>query len=168
MVQLQPGQTYKDLYNLLVRQNRELWDLQFDHMQTPYWKRDNAAYYKKIEEMRASFHPIMNIAVPNFMEADIRILTVKSKMLQTQIATALEIARRQNGRYPQKLSDLVPICFKTLPIDPFSGNEFTYNLSPDAATYFLLGSGPTLAGTGGAVMYDPTNGTVSAGDLFYK
>jgi len=150
----------------------KFWDIQLAYLETPYWKRNQNEFKMKMDEWAVSIYPnlqeFIKVAIPNYREADVRIYVTKSRMLQTQIATALEIARRQNGRYPQKLSDLVPICFMNLPIDPFSGNEFTYNLSPDAATYFLLGSGPTIAGTGGAIMYDPTNGTVSAGDLFYK
>jgi hypothetical protein len=118
--------------------------------------------------MKASFHPLMKVAVPNFTEADVRALVTKSKLRETQLATALAACKIDKGKYPKQISVLVPDYFKALPMDPFNGDAFRYKPAPDGNTYGLYGVGPDRKDEGTAVLYDPTNGTISDGDIFFK
>jgi len=51
----------------------------------------------------------------------------------------------------------------TPPKDPFSGYIPKYNFSANMATLYSIG--PDLVDNGGKLEYDPTNGTLSAGDI---
>lgn len=160
------------------------------------------------------------IAVPNFLEAQVRSKVSRAKADMRSMATALESYRIDQNSYPPDGLDLqnpqpadyamarrlavitTPISYiQTLPTDPFHvfGIEFhgSEALFPGEAPYtyiydtpgsfdgahgseaanegqpqgFRLTSlGPSRAydsfGTG-PLAYDPTNGTVSAGDIFF-
>ena len=43
-----------------------------------------------------------------------------------EIALALEIYRREHGEFPERLEALTPDILETLPLDPFSGEDFLY------------------------------------------
>jgi len=58
----------------------------------------------------------------------------------TALAIALERYRRANGKPPAKLDDLAPQFIKLVPLDPYTGNAFNYQLSgPDYVVYSLGG-----------------------------
>jgi hypothetical protein len=54
-----------------------------------------------------------------------------------------------------------------LPIDPFSGKGFIYQLVSDGTNYTLYSIGPVRVDDARQILYDPTNGTVSSGDISY-
>ena len=110
----------------------------------------------------------MKIAMPNFTEADVRARVTTSKLLETQIATALAACKMDKGKYPKRLFALVPDYFKVLPMDPFNGEEYRYKLAADGSGYVLYGVGPDRKDEKTAVLYDPTNGTISGGDILFK
>ncbi|MCX7000337.1 MAG: hypothetical protein NT106_08610 [Candidatus Sumerlaeota bacterium] len=156
------------------KSDSKFWDIQLAYLETPYWKRNQNEFKMKMDEwaVSISLHPSLQVfskvAVPNTLEADVRIHVTKSRMLQTQIATALESYRLINSRYPSRLSELAPQYFAELPVDVFNGREYIYKPSADGISYNLYGVGPDRIDDSGATVYDPTNGTISAGDLFYK
>ena len=53
-------------------------------------------------------------------------------------------------------------------MDPFNGEAFGYKAASDGSTYTLHGVGPDRKDEKTAVLYDPTNGTISGGDIFFK
>lgn len=156
------------LADRLEVEHKRLWDFMIQFIKTPYWERDPEAHNQELEAMIASFHPLMKVAVPNFTEADVRALVTTSKLLETQIATALAACKIDKKRYPIRLSALVPDYFKIQPMDPFNGEEYRYKAAPDGSTYTLHGVGPDRKDEATAVLYDPTNGTISGGDIFFK
>jgi hypothetical protein len=152
----------------------QFWDIQLMYLETPYWKRNEKELKMKMDEWDKAVHPSLKaflkkeIATPSRQEADVRILVTKSRMHLTQIATALESYRLINRRYPSRLSGLAPQYFAELPVDVFNGREYIYRPSADGISYTLYGVGPDQTDNSGAPVYDPTNGIISAGDLFYK
>lgn len=156
------------------------------------------------------------IAVPNFLEAQTRSKVSRTHADLRSVATALEVFRTENNRYPRtELGASLPARLKTLttpvsyigaiPHDPFfvesriglggfdpqyvytSGNIYFGNSTVYDRTeylgsiYALAGRGPDndinyggycmahpVARNSGADVrgsYDPTNGTISAGDI---
>jgi len=165
------GLSPEEMSALAVRleaEHKRFWGFEIQHIETPYWERDPEAHKKQLEEMKASFHPLMKIAIPNFTEADVRALVTTSKLLETQIATALAACKIDKRKYPKRLSALVPDYFKVLPMDPFNGEEYRYKLAADGSGYVLYGVGPDSKDEATAVLYDPTNGTISGGDILFK
>lgn len=156
------------LADRLEAERKRFWDFKIKFIETPYWQRDSEAHEKQLEAMIATFHPMTKIAVPNFLEADVRALVTKSKLRETELATALVACKMDKGRYPKRLSELVPEYFAALPVDPFVGHDYGYKPAPDGSSYVLYGVGPDRKDEGTAMLYDPTNGTISGGDVFFK
>lgn len=153
------------------------------------------------------------IAVPNFLEAQIRAKVTRSKTDMRTIALALEAYHVDNNRYPETYINArwerffpltTPIAYmSSVPDDPFNmindeGNtldwgprHFGYKMgaTPIAqpSRFAISGNGPNrnedsvpirlypgfswLVFTGqdpdfNYIIYDPTNGTVSSGDVW--
>jgi hypothetical protein len=147
--------------------HKRVWDAVFKQMETPYWKQDLAASKQELDQILATCHPLVKTAVPNHWEADARFLVMRAKLLEAQLAAALAAWKLEKGKYPQRLSELVPAFFQTLPADPFSGTEFRYLVTPDASHYGIYSVGPDKTDDGAKVLYDPSKGALSSGDIFY-
>lgn len=143
----------------------QYYDVILIYYEQPYHKRDFSELLKKTDECRASLPEyilkLIENAVPDFESVDVRYHVVTSRLRETQIATALEIFRLTEGRYPANLSELVPKYFDELPMDVFTGKPYIFKPSSN----FLYGLGPDQTDDSGAIFYDPTNGAKSAGDL---
>ena len=141
------------------------------------------------------------IAVPNFLEAQVRASVTRAKADMRTIATAIEMVAVNTGRYPGSLS-FSTRYLTSLPQDPFPTMEGSspgtrnpyryYNLMEPgvisdpvlraqadrkAAGWVIFSVGPDLSfyntppGQADATVlvfrdYDPTNGTVSLGNVF--
>jgi type II secretory pathway pseudopilin PulG len=131
----------------------------------------------------------VTVAVPNFTEAQLRAKISRSKADERNLATALETYRVDHNRYPYSLHILTtPVAYITsIPFDPFAeeGAEIIYDYVSDYKSRWLLRSlGPDrdadtdlqrLLEQASDVSdlrfvcqpweFDPTNGTVSSGDI---
>lgn len=102
-------------------------------------------------------------AVPNFLEANIRIKTSTANLRMARIDLAIALYRHAENRAPESLAVLGKA---DLPKDPFTGHSFGYIPLQDSADYILYSTGPDEKEDQDAVIYDPTNGTLSRGDIF--
>ncbi len=127
------------------------------------------------------------IAVPNYLESQTRAKVSRSKADMRSLATGIEVYRVDFGKYPREgfyatctiLSNGVreittPIAYlTTYPVDVFHTENgkpapIQYGVCVSANTYYYLWSfGPDTKDQFGTSIYDPTNGTVSRGDLKY-
>jgi len=57
----------------------------------------------------------------------------------TALAIALERYRRANGKPPATLDELAPQCIKQVPLDPYSGQSFTYQATDAGYVVYSLG-----------------------------
>jgi len=129
------------------------------------------------------------IAVPNFLEAQTRAKVARAKSDERNLAVGLETYYIDNNRYPPTLDALTsPVAYVTsVPKDPFApeGFEAIYDYYTDGDNRWLLRSlGPDLdtnahlqrlveqADDASELRllyqpweFDPTNGTVSSGDI---
>ena len=145
----------KNVDQIKVDYEREFafWDRQFS---TPSWQR---LPQEKKHLMIEKSH------TPNFYEADVRWNTMLARLAEAQVAVALERYHLDHGKYSASLADLVPAYIDSSPlVDPFSGHSLGYQRS-GVNTYRLWSVGPDMQNQSGSTMYDPTNGTSSAGDL---
>lgn len=69
-----------------------------------------------------------------------------------RLALLLENFKIQSGRYPDSLAALVPGTLKTLPKDPFSGNDFIYR--KEGSGFMLYSVGKNFADDNGVFNYD--------------
>ena len=68
-----------------------------------------------------------------------------------------------NGRTPESAADFVPLLLPKEPKDLFS--EKSYNLNAEKNIFYSIG--PDKDDDKCAITYDPTNGTLSNGDIFF-
>ena len=61
-----------------------------------------------------------------FFEFELSLALVRFDRRATELALALEIYRRLHGGFPEQLEALTPDILETLPLDPFSGEDFLY------------------------------------------
>lgn len=106
---------------------------------------------------------LLSIAVPNFQEASTRQKVAAARFHLTKLALAERIAKLEGAAAPSAPGDLVPKYLATEPLDPFTSASFARS-----ATDGFYSLGPDKRDDQGAVTYDPTNGTLSTGDIVMR
>ncbi|MFC1601804.1 type IV pilin protein [Candidatus Sumerlaeota bacterium] len=131
------------------------------------------------------------IALPNFLEFQTRAKVARVQAEMRSLATALEAYAVDHSSYPtdfeEGLSALTTpiILISILPPDDFRENRAPYHLGTGSlagtnawpkSMWILVSNGPNLTDnthfvsefpfTQDACPYDPTNGTVSRGDIY--
>ena len=84
------------------------------------------------------------------------------------VATAVECYFVDYNQYPSTLTPSLttPIAYITgIPFDPFSPDGKTYQYAVKGADWKLWSVGPSQTDGLAALAYDPTNGSVSDGDI---
>lgn len=93
-----------------------------------------------------------------------REVSLWSTAAATKIIIALQLYKLNYNAYPDSL-DALSEFLNPVPVDPFTEEAFMYAKS--GRGYVLYSIGPELEDNGGAIAYDPTNGSVSSGDLLF-
>jgi hypothetical protein len=106
---------------------------------------------------------LFGIARPNFLEAVTREKVSLARFDLLILSTAWKIYTLEHGAEVEKPEDLVPDLLPEIPRDPFAQDGKPYASKP-----FLYSIGPDSADQEGDVLYDPTNGTISSGDIFFR
>lgn len=106
----------------------------------------------------------------NFNEAEARARVSRARTDMRSLATAIEAYNVKTKTYPPALQPYLvsPVAFITsIPADPFSpgGDPYHYWLDPATGRWIVWSVGPDQTDNRTAVVYDPSNGTVSAGDI---
>ncbi|PKO18093.1 hypothetical protein CVU37_07170 [candidate division BRC1 bacterium HGW-BRC1-1] len=106
---------------------------------------------------------MMTVAVPDSQVAYTRQEVTAARFHLTELALAERIAKLEGAAAPTAPGDLVPKYLVTEPMDPFTSASF-----PRSATGGFYSLGPDKHDDQGALTYDPTNGTLSAGDIVMR
>jgi len=129
------------------------------------------------------------ISVPNFLEAQVRSKVSRVKSDARSLATGIESYFVDNNAYPHKMDILSQGAVKymsgqfTDPYSPYRGTPLKYltgekaaesaikggyatreNVHPDSI-WIVYSIGPDTIDDEATIIYDPTNGTVSRGDI---
>ncbi len=137
-------------------------------MRMPWWRRDEAAIERRRSEMLEGMEKLVGNAFPNFTEALVRWLVTREGLRAARIAAALEFYKLDHNRYPARLADLAPEYLAEIPIDPCTGQTFWYTTPLWGGDYSLQGAGPDRIADDPTLRYDPTNGTLSTGDVIFR
>jgi len=123
---------------------------------------------KKFDEKVAASHPWVRVQpFISVLQIKERELVMISRLREARLSAALELWKREQGRYPESLDPLAGRYFENaLPVDPFSGEPFRYRVAPDGSQYHLWSIGPDSEDQDGNLSYDPSNGSRSPGDIF--
>jgi len=114
------------------------------------------------------------ISVPNFLEAQVRSKVSRARTDLRSLAMAVEAYFVDNNIPPERMERLYqgPVKYISAPpMDPFatysSGQPYLHYLRADDPPWYWIAYsiGPDQIDNGGRIVYDPTNGTISAGDI---
>ena len=89
----------------------------------------------------------------------------KSRLALISLNSAAQLYQRKTGQYPQSLSQLAPGYLPSLPVDCFSGKDFLFKQADAAVPPVVFSVGPDQQTQDTQTIYDPTNGTLSSGDI---
>ncbi len=151
LAQLQPGDPLRVQYEELLRTRKT--------QQAPFSIRaalgNTGPFGDVVREV------LLSIASPNFTEAATRQKTAEAFYKLTQIGLARRLAELEGNPSPQAVKDLVTKYLPTEPLDPFTSAAF--RLNPTTGAFYSVAA--DLKDNDGTLSYDPTNGTLSAGDI---
>jgi len=133
------------MYRDFERQNKENLSVQFK------------------QKMPKNF--ILRLFQPSYESMMIRRDVAKNRLALISLNSAAQLYQRKTGQYPQSLSQLVPSYLPSLPVDCFSGKDFLFKQADAAVPPVVFSVGPDQQTQDTQTIYDPTNGTISSGDI---
>jgi hypothetical protein len=103
---------------------------------------------------------------PNYSEVKARwdVAEVKSRLLLAGAAARYNFLK--TGEFPREASGFAPLLPEGLPQDPFTGTPLRFIANRDPFVVYSVG--PDKEDDKAAFLYDPTNGTISPGDVFIE
>jgi hypothetical protein len=103
---------------------------------------------------------------PNFEEALTRADVSHDRFELVRMATAAKHRLVSTGEFPKNDKEFAPFLPKELPKDPFADGPMRFLSTSDSLVCYSIG--PDKTDNRAAIEYDPTNGTLSAGDISIK
>lgn len=147
-----------------------LQKLYLQFAETPFWNRNLSAKsggeFKQLIDALKGLHPLISVQMVDQQVIVVGYYRWLARIHAVQIEAELELLRLEKGRYLE--NEMFPAHFDTLAIDPFSGNPFGYSVAPNGQGYTLFSVGPSKGAGDVSVSYDSTNGSMSAGRLFFS
>ena len=104
---------------------------------------------------------LYKIAVPNTLEAHTRERTAKVKFDLARLLLARRLEQLESNAAPQYASQFAPDYFAVELRDPFVKIAYLW----DANYGVFYSVGPDESNDSNRIRYDPTNGTISVGDI---
>jgi hypothetical protein len=107
----------------------------------PYFKNEEARM--RNEERRRSipfFYRVNAFLFPNLWSVNLKEASLEALLNSARIGLACKIYRLEHGRFPDKISDLVPGILDKEPLDPFTGRPFFYRPKEDGFVVYSAGS----------------------------
>jgi hypothetical protein len=142
---------FEEFWNTLKRLNYPSRDLNMEEMDLL----EGPLYPERI-----------GMAQPNLTEALVRRRTSFARFHLVRMATAAKRHFTSLGSFPAKPQDFAPLLAEGPPRDPFSTEPLRFIPSSDPFACYSIG--PDEKDDMAAFPYDPTNGTLSTGDIFVK
>jgi hypothetical protein len=103
-------------------------------------------------------------ATPNYIEAETRGDVVDSRFALLRMATAARHRLISRGEFPKSSDQFGPLLQEGPPKDPFSSGPLRFTAIGDSLLCYSLG--PDRRDDHATIEYDPTNGTLSGGDIW--
>lgn len=150
----------------ILSESEKVYTYMVQSFELPYPQYVKENPQAKLPEMLKEVHPMLGTVVPNFGDAYIRNLVTITDNHLVRVMAALQLYHYDKKEYPNALDDLFPNYLTTVPKDPFSDANFIYGKTGDS--FYLHSVGPDLNDDKAGIIYDPTNGVVSSGDILGK
>lgn len=115
-------------------------------------------------------NPVLELLPPNVLpnlgDAKVRMNSAEAKFCLLLAAAAARYLFLSSGKFPITAADFAPFLPDGLPQDPFSAQPLRF--TPNREPFMIYSIGPDEMDDKATVVYDPTNGTISAGDIFIE
>ncbi len=105
---------------------------------------------------------LYSIAIPNFLEATTREASALAKLDLARIEAAKRVYKLESVQAAPSIEALVPEYLPEALVDRFDESGGGYGWEP-----VVYSIGPDRIDNKATVQYDPTNGTISRGDIFF-
>jgi hypothetical protein len=110
--------------------------------------------------------PVSGIGVPNYLEAQTRHRVTDMKFQLLRMATAAKYRLITTGDFPSSEKEFAPFLPDGIPLDVFVKNAPLHFLRRSPEEFIVYSFGPNNVDETAAFSYDPTNGTITPGDIF--
>lgn len=107
------------------------------------------------------------LSVPNMTEASVRNTTQRVTFEVLRSETARRIAALETGASPSDIAALAPAYLPEVPEDWFVPDDRTDKTLRTVDDGVVYSFGPDKIDNKAAILYDPTNGTLSSGDIYF-
>ncbi|HRD02445.1 MAG TPA: hypothetical protein PLP57_07370 [Candidatus Saccharicenans sp.] len=104
-------------------------------------------FYKSEKEMILgggkdipSKYKLARLILPRIYAVVVKEATLEAMIDAARIGLGCLIYRNQYGKYPEKISDLLPDILKEEPLDPFTGQSLIYRTKEDGFIVYSLGT----------------------------
>jgi hypothetical protein len=116
--------------------------------------------WSKTTKLERDYLPM---ALENYKSSFTRQRVTLSLLRLTQIQAAIQLYHLEKKQSPKELDDLKPYLV-TIPVDPFTDKPFLWTQDSTGRS-FAYSTGPDFKDDSAKLVYDPTNGTTSQGDI---
>ena len=106
--------------------------------------------------------------LPNYLEAQIRAQVTNTRFQLLRMAVAAKYHLIATGDFPNSGSDFAPFLSEGLPEDGFSKGDPLRFKKPSDDKFLVYSIGPDEKDNAATFAYDPTNGTITEGDIFIR
>jgi hypothetical protein len=145
----------------MIKSSTKYWTEAIEYSKKPYPE----AITFDIDAILNEMDELTRKGIPDYFEVLTRDTFKKARARGVRIMAALELFKAQNSAYPSKVDQLDGIL-KPVPLDPFTESNFKYEKLGDS--YRLYSGGPDMRDDFAHVVYDPTNGIQSPGDIIFR
>jgi hypothetical protein len=83
---------------------------------------------------------LTKLGLPHLSAVMMKEATLEALIDAARIGLACRIYRDQQGRFPEKIADLVPNILGTEPLDPFTGKSFIYKVRENGFIVYSVGT----------------------------
>jgi hypothetical protein len=106
----------------------------------PFYKNEKAQLWAGQEVKIPAKYKLAELLLPNLYTIVLKEATLEAFLDAAKIGVACRIYRSQHGKYPEKISDLVPEILKEEPLDPFTGQPLIYRTKENGFIVYSVGS----------------------------
>ncbi len=130
-----------------IRKANGLYELIFKAVDAPYYQRMGAtAEIENYIETLPNRYIVLKAMFPAIGKSLQSRDQLQVQLNATRVIIALEIFKHRNGHYPQALDELAPSILPQVPVDPFTGKNFGYQVldpanDPDLRRYTVYSFG---------------------------
>jgi hypothetical protein len=115
---------------------------------------ERPAAFDEVEAGRAGLRPAVRTATATWGKVIEAYRRSEAQLASAAAALAAERFRRDKGRWPESLKELVPAYLSETPVDPYDGRGLRLKRTDDGLVLYSVGA--NKADDGGAVRYDMT------------